>query len=375
MGADTSVNLTPAGQILAMGLLLAMAPVVWVAWRNRGTGRHLQALAGVTLLLTLDLLLFGAFTRLTDSGLGCPDWPGCYGTGTPVGAQAQIQLAQLQMPTGPVTQVKAWIEMLHRYWATAVGGLVLLLAGLYAYQRKQLPPTAPSSAWGILTVLWIMLQGAFGALTVTSRLYPAIVTLHLLGAVVLLALLTRWFTGLAQAQQGRLGETIAAHQRVGIWLVLSLLVLQIALGGWVSSNYAVLACTEFPRCQGSFWPSMDFGSAFTLWRPLGQDGNGQYLDFAALTAIHVVHRLGALIVILATLILARVLWPSQALRRQVAWLLVLLLAQLATGLSNSILGWPLAAAVLHTGGAAALSMVMVWLLSVTRVATGQKAGA
>lgn len=184
---------------MAIGLLLALGPLLWVWRRNRAGGlRQVQyALTLLTLFLTFDLVLFGAFTRLTDSGLGCPDWPGCYGMSTPAGAQASIAVAQDAMPSGPVTHGKAWIEMIHRYLAAAVGMLILVLAanawrmhwqakraGRPALLRQRVSPWWPS-----LTLLWVCVQGAFGALTVTMQLFPAIVTLHLLGGLALLALL------------------------------------------------------------------------------------------------------------------------------------------------------------------------------------------
>ena len=151
--------------------------------------RRLQALTVLVLFLTFDLVLFGAFTRLTDSGLGCPDWPGCYGNASPSGAHAQIEQAQAAMPTGPVTHGKAWIEMIHRYVAMGVGVLILTLAaGTWALRRRG---AAVSPWWPTITLVWVCVQGAFGAWTVTMKLFPAMVTMHLLAGLVLLALLCR----------------------------------------------------------------------------------------------------------------------------------------------------------------------------------------
>ena len=188
MTSPAAYNLAPLAGILAIGLLLAAAPVWWAARQHRRgsavTWRH--ALCLVTLFLTFDLVVFGAFTRLTDSGLGCPDWPGCYGSTSPVGASAPIAQAQSALPDGPVTVQKAWIEMIHRFLATGVGALILLLAIAAWKDARQ----SAASAWlATGTLLWVCLQGAFGALTVTMKLFPAIVTLHLLGGMVLLALL------------------------------------------------------------------------------------------------------------------------------------------------------------------------------------------
>ena len=183
-------DLSPLLGIALVGLALAFGPLVWFWSRRRhaAPAKRLRALALLTLFLCFDLILLGAFTRLSDSGLGCPDWPGCYGHASPIGAHASIASAQAEIPTGAVTHYKAWIEMAHRYSATAIGVLVLVLAGLAITEsrRRRIPGSA---TWAIVCVAWILLQGAFGALTVTMRLYPAIVTLHLLGALALLSLL------------------------------------------------------------------------------------------------------------------------------------------------------------------------------------------
>ena len=183
MGASL-VDLSPALRVVLLGVVVALGPLAWVWVRNRNASpaRRLQALTLLTLFLTFDLVLFGAFTRLTDSGLGCPDWPGCYGSASPSGAVAQISQAQAEMPTGPVTHGKAWIEMVHRYLATGVGLLIATLAvSTWAARRRGVLPVEPWLA--LLTLGWVCLQGAFGALTVTRKLFPAIVTLHLLGGL------------------------------------------------------------------------------------------------------------------------------------------------------------------------------------------------
>lgn len=367
MESQTLVDLGPLLQVMLLGLILAMGPLTWVWLRNRHapTARRLNALTWFTLFLTFDLVMFGAFTRLTDSGLGCPDWPGCYGNASPVGARVEISNAQQAMPTGPVTHSKAWIEMIHRYLATGVGVLILVLA-VFSWIESRRPQSAdvmpPRPGWALFTLLWVCVQGAFGALTVTMKLFPAIVTLHLLGGLVLLALLT--------LQAVRCGPQAAMTQRPlspglrnGLWLALGLVVLQCALGGWVSTNYAVLACTEFPFCQGSWWPVMNFAQGFELWRALGLTGAGAPLEFAALTAIHYTHRLVAYGVILALAVLAWRLYKTVVWRTFARWLVMLVVLQFLTGLSNVVLGWPLLAAVMHTGGAAALIVVLTWILS------------
>ena len=359
-------DLSPLAQLLLVGLLLALMAVAWVSLRHPPRGR-LQwrcRLTALTLFLTFDLVLVGAFTRLTDSGLGCPDWPGCYGSASPLGAQAPISAAQAQLPSGPVTHTKAWIEMVHRYLATAVGALILGLA-LLAWPRGGASPGADPPGWRLpwLTLVWVCVQGAFGALTVTMKLFPAIVTLHLLCGVLLLALLVWQFERLRRVE-GALAQ-VPLDRPTRAWLVLGclVLVLQVALGGWVSTNYAVLACTDFPLCQQSWWPPMRFDEGFALWRPLGLNTQGDHIPFAALTAIHYVHRAFALLVLLVLAPLAWRLAAVDGLRWGAAWLAGLLALQLATGLANVVLGWPLLAAVLHSSGAAALVGLLSWMLS------------
>ena len=358
-------NLSPALRLMIMGMIVAVGPLAWV-WlksRNASAAQRLRVLTLVTLFLTFDLVVFGAFTRLTDSGLGCPDWPGCYGHASPVGAQLHIDAAQTAMPTGPVTHPKAWIEMIHRYLATGVGVLILTLAITSWLERQKIKL---SPWWPIFTLLWVCLQGAFGALTVTMKLFPAIVTMHLLGGMVLLALLKVQSVRYAQAQGEQSPVPLQGATRLLIVATFFLLWLQIALGGWVSTNYAVLACSDFPSCQNSMWPAMNFSEGFTLWRELGAGGNGENISFQALTAIHYVHRLSAYIVFAAMLVLAARLYKVPAMRRAAVWLLGLALLQVATGLGNVLLGWPLAAAVMHTGGAAALVVVLTGIVCVSR---------
>jgi cytochrome c oxidase assembly protein subunit 15 len=371
MDAQPLYDLSPALRLMFMGVVIALGPLAWVWLRNKqaAPARRLAALTLLTLFLTFDLVLFGAFTRLTDSGLGCPDWPGCYGNASPSGAHAEISEAQALMPTGPVTHTKAWIEMVHRYLATGVGVLILTLAAATWWQRRraQLPVHA---WWPFATLVWVCLQGAFGALTVTMKLFPAIVTLHLLGGMVLLALLCVQAVAYAQALRGTGGAPIAWPARAWLLAAFALLWLQIGLGGWVSTNYAVLACSEFPTCQGGWWPAMDFSQGFELWRELGKTAAGEHITFAALTAIHYAHRLLAYAVFA---VLAVCAWQLRQgpLAVQARWIAGLAAWQLASGLSNVVLGWPLAAAVAHTGGAAALVLVLTWAVRESRAATAE----
>ena len=380
--AQPLYDLSPLFWLLLVGVLTALGPLAWVWWRNRGasSGRRLQALTVLTLFLTFDLVLFGAFTRLTDSGLGCPDWPGCYGNASPIGAHADIAAAQAVMPTGPVTHGKAWVEMVHRYLASGVGFLLIVLtvASWVGYRRARAARaahghglddglTAVSPWWPTVTLVWVCIQGAFGALTVTMKLFPAIVTLHLLGGLALLFLLCAQAVLRTHAVQQRRPVPVSSGLRVLLWGVFALLTVQVALGGWVSTNYAVLVCTEFPSCQGSYWPPMDFQQGFQVWRPLGLLQDGSHISFAGLTAIHYAHRLFAYLVLLGMAVLAWRLVHTPGLRAQGRWLGWLALLQLATGLSNVVLGWPLVAAVLHTGGAAALTVVLTWAICDSQV--------
>ena len=360
-------NLEPVLELMAVGLAVAALPLAWWFWRQRhaAASSRLKALTLITLFLTFDLVLFGAITRLTDSGLGCPDWPGCYGSSTPIGAKVEITAAQTAMPTGPVTHSKAWIEMVHRYLATGVGVLILTLASTTWWLRRQSQEVSP---WlPTLTLMWVCMQGAFGALTVTMKLFPAIVTLHLMGGIGLLALL------MAQAVRydGASLRPLPTFLRRGVWIGFVLLWAQIALGGWVSTNYAVLACPDFPTCNGQWVPDMNW-QGFSLWRELGYTTQGELLPFLALSTIHFVHRSAA------WLVLGVMVWVGWQLRRHEGlsmagrWLLGLSALQLITGLSNVVLGWPLLAAVMHTGGAAAMVVTLTWALSVGRTDNPQR---
>ncbi|MBC5763128.1 COX15/CtaA family protein [Ramlibacter albus] len=359
--AESLYNLAPVLRVMLLGLAIACGPISWVWLRNRQAAARgrLAALTLITLFLTFDLVMFGAFTRLTDSGLGCPDWPGCYGSASPTGAHAEITLAQQEMPTGPVTHTKAWIEMIHRYFATAVGVLILTITAATWVQRRD--ANAVNPWWPAITLVWVCIQGAFGALTVTMKLQPAIVTLHLLGGLVLLAQLTMQ----AEAYRVNPRMAVAAAHRRWLWAAFALVWLQVALGGWVSTNYAVLACSEFPQCQGSWWPHMDFAQGFELWRDLGKTGEGEHIAFAALTAIHYTHRLVAYVVLAALAVASWRLWRGP-LAVQARWLAGLAALQFATGLTNVVLDWPLVAAVMHTGGAGALVVVLTWALCEAR---------
>lgn len=334
-----------------IGIAVAAAPLIYL-WRSPDA-RKFRKLAWITAFLTLDLIMVGSFTRLTDSGLGCPDWPGCYGKSNPWSASHQISEAQAALPTGPVTTNKAWIEMTHRYFALAVGVLIIVLT-VQAWRRAG--PSAPSTSpwWASAALVWVCVQGLFGALTVTMKLQPAIVTLHLLGGIGLLAMLT-W---IALGEDDATKPIAAPRVRSAALAALGAVVVQIALGGWVSSNYAVMACPDFPLCQGQWFPPMDFASGFTWWRALGQTGAGDQIAVQALVAIHWVHRVFAMLVVIAVGVLTWQLRRSGFTRLPHA-LAGLLLLQLVTGLSNVVLQWPLLLAVMHSGGAALLVTLII----------------
>jgi cytochrome c oxidase assembly protein subunit 15 len=353
------VDLAPTLRLMLLALVVALLPLSWVWLRQRGasTTRRLATLTTLTLFLTFDLIVFGSFTRLSDSGLGCPDWPGCYGEATPFGAREDIVAAQTALPSGPVTWSKAWIEMIHRYLAMTVGVLILVMAAAAWRDRRQLPF---SPWWPTFTLVWVIVQGLFGKYTVTLKLYPAIVTLHLLGGLALLALLA------VQHEAFRNRPLLLARQVRGLGLVAgAALVVQIALGGWVSTNYAVLACTGFPQCNGQWWPAMDAAQGFTILRELGQGRDGGVLPFEALVAIHMAHRLFAVVVTLLLGLLAWRLWrnPSPVQQRFGLGLALLLVAQIVSGLSNVVLGWPLLAALGHSAGAAGMVLLLSLLLA------------
>ena len=344
--------------LLLLGLkaiLIAGVPLLYV-FRSRAPDK-VRKLAWVTAFLTFDLILFGAFTRLTDSGLGCPDWPGCYGHSNPVSAGEQIRAAETALPSGPVTHAKAWIEMLHRYFAMAVGFLILVLTAL-AWQRQR--REAGRSPWpATLSLIAVCLQGAFGAWTVTMKLQPVIVTLHLLGGLTLLALLV--WTAMREAPGATGGQplvTLRAPLAVGAVM----LVLQIVLGGWVSTNYAVMACPDFPLCQGRWVPDMNLHDGFTIWRELGMTDTGRPIPFDALVAVHWVHRSLAPVVIGVLGWLAWRAWREPRLAPLARLFAGVLVLQFLTGLSNVVLQWPLVLALAHNGGAALLVALLTAML-------------
>ena len=315
-----------------------------------------RKLVWLAVVYTFIVVVVGAYVRLADAGLGCPDWPGCYGELTPHHAQDDIARAVAEQggTHGPVSLGKAWKEMFHRYIAGGLGLLILTIAVMAWTKRRELRQS-PLLATGLL--LLIMLQAALGMWTVTLLLKPVIVTLHLLGGLATLSLLL-W---LALRQQAPPVISPATASRLWPWAVLALLVViaQIALGGWVSTNYAALACVDFPTCHSQWLPQMDFRHGFQLVRELGMTAAGAYLSYDAITAIHWTHRVGALVTLLYVGAFALWLARSPGLARYGVVLLCVLLAQVALGIANVLGGLPLQVAAAHNAGAAILLMTMV----------------
>ncbi|MBI4995489.1 MAG: COX15/CtaA family protein [Rhodocyclales bacterium] len=307
-----------------------------------------RAIALLALYVALIVVPLGAYVRLSDAGLGCPDWPGCYGklVGVPDHPAEHAAAAQA-FPGKPVEAGKAWKEMIHRYVAGTLG-LIVFAACVLAWRRRP--------AVSLALALTIVFQALLGMWTVTLLLKPAIVTGHLLGGMAVVALLTLLATAEGDAWSRR---PVPSGAAVLARASLVLLVAQIALGGWVSSNYAGLACQDFPTCQGGWLPAMDFEHGLTIRRELGYAGDGSLLPFEALTAIHWLHRLGALLVLLTV---GALILRLRAARDWQAWafvLGVLLLLQVGLGIANVLLSLPLPLAVAHNFGAALLLLHVV----------------
>jgi heme a synthase len=308
-----------------------------------------RSLVAFAALLALVVVVVGAYVRLSDAGLGCPDWPGCYGKPAPTLAKDAIARAVARQGGvhGPVSLGKAWKEMGHRYLAGTLGLLILTIALLSWLRRR----TFAQSPWLATTIVFVVaLQAALGMWTVTLLLKPVIVTAHLAGGMTTFALLL-WLA----LRQWRFGPAPEARSlRARAVVALCVVVTQILLGGWVSANYAALACPDWPLCLGQVVPPMDFSHAFHLVRELGRTGGGAMLPFPALTAIHWTHRAFALVVVLV------VGWTAYgALRvralRPLGWLIATVLGiQFALGVANVLAGLPLAVADAHNAGAAVL---------------------
>jgi cytochrome c oxidase assembly protein subunit 15 len=313
------------------------------------------ALAGV--VLTLVVVVLGAWVRLSAAGLGCPDWPGCYGHLTAEQAAQNVDSINQAFPHRPFEYHKAVKEMVHRYFASTLGLLILVLAGIAIANRKD--PNQPVGL-PIALVGLVIFQGLLGMWTVTLLLKPLIVVLHLLGGLATLSLLA-WLA-IDPERRTRVREEAGIRRLALTGLIV--LVLQIALGGWTSSNYAALACPDFPTCQNVAWPHMDIKDAFVLWRGLGIDYEGGVLDHPARVAIHFIHRLGAAVTALVLGLLALLAWSkgrNTSVRIAGAIVGVVLILQLILGPLMVVRALPLLLATAHNGVAALL------LLSVVRI--------
>lgn len=324
-----------------------------------------RRLALAAACLAFVVIVLGAWVRLSAAGLGCPDWPGCYGHLTVEGASRNIDAIASAFPERPFEYAKAHKEMVHRYFASGLGLLIFVVAAFAIANRND--PEQPV-ALPIALVGLVILQGLLGMWTVTLLLKPLIVVLHLLGGLTTLALLT-W---LAYRPQRSIPDAPmngeALHRAKGLRNLaiagLTVLILQVALGGWTSSNYSALACPDFPRCQDAWWPDMDYADAFVLWRGLGIDYEGGVLDHPARVAIHFTHRLGAIAAALALGLLSLLAFrrsTQPAIRAGALVLGVLLAVQLVLGPLMVVRGLPLSLATAHNGVAALLVVAAVRL--------------
>ncbi len=311
----------------------------------------------VALCLAFVVVVLGAYVRLSDAGLGCPDWPLCYGHISPHHAADKIAAAEAVQPGGPVSQPKAWKEMIHRYFAGTLGLLILSIA-VVAWTKKG--EMTQGRGLPALLLLVVVFQALLGMWTVTEMLKPLVVTGHLIGGMTTIALLTwLWLRETKEYDASYLPQ--APWLRPWAILGLILLAIQIILGGWVSTNYAALACPDFPTCQGTLMPDMNFVSAFTLRRELGMDAQGGLLPREALTAIHWTHRLGALVVFIYLGWLGSRMLKTPGFKLIGTAVLGLLSIQVILGITNVLAGLPLPVAVAHNAGAALLLITLVTL--------------
>lgn len=317
--------------------------------------------------LALVVVVLGAFVRLSDAGLGCPDWPGCYGHLDVPKTQQEVQQANVAFPERPVEAAKAWKEMTHRYFAGILGLLVFIMAILAIRNRHS---DRQQLFVPIFLVGLIIFQALLGMWTVTVKLNPTIVMSHLMGGLATLSLL--WWVSLRQGglfvqRLTSMGDYSRLRRMAFIGLLV--VILQIMLGGWTSANYAALHCPDFPTCQGQWLPNLDFNEAFTLWHGTEQNFEGGIMDNDARVTIHFIHRLMALVTLVYLGALALSLLFNQRyrpLRKFGVALSVILTAQIVLGISNVLFSLPLLVAVGHNAGAALLLLTMVTLNHVIR---------
>jgi len=328
-------------------------------------------------LLTVVVIMLGAWTRLVDAGLGCPDWPGCYGFLTVPHDEVRMAIANDRFPDTPVDVAKGWPEMIHRYAASTLGLVVFGLAGYAVRHRKENLPVKLA----VFIAAFVVLQGAFGMWTVTLKLWPQVVALHLLGGFTTLSLLTLLTLRLrAQARDDRAPEQqlqpdssasttkTADLRRFRPWLYggLALVIVQIALGAWTAANYAAVACPDLPTCQGEWWPpNMDFQHGFDVTQQVGPNYLGGQLTADGRVAIHVTHRVGAVVVLGYFTVLLTLLW-RRVNRTPLAWHVVLvgtvLAFQILLGLLNVLFNIPLSVAIAHNAMGAGLLLTIINLL-------------
>lgn len=328
------------------------------------TGLHRLATAAA--MVAFCVIVLGAWVRLSHAGLGCPDWPGCYGQLTWPAAPHEIAAANQAFPERPVDVGVAWREMVHRYLA---GALVILVVAInvLVWRRGRDVNRGDKPFRGIAALLLalILFQAALGMWTVTLKLWPIVVMAHLLGGFATLALLAWLAFRSRRAPMGVSGLAFRGHRPHTV-AALAILAVQIALGGWTSANYSALACPDFPACQGRVWPAMNFSQGFVLWREIGVDYEGGVLDLPARTAIHMAHRIGAVVAFSVLLLLAWRLMATPVTRFAGFVLAVGAGVQVALGIMNVMFFLPLANAVAHNGVAALLMVLLIWLLNRAR---------
>lgn len=308
------------------------------------------------------VIVLGAYVRLSHAGLGCPDWPGCYGQLTWPVDSGEVLQANDAFPDRPVESEKAWKEMVHRYLA---GSLVLLVLVINVLAWKSQAVAAKVRVLAIVLLALILFQAALGMWTVTLKLLPLVVMGHLMGGIATFGLLL-WIAWESSASTNNQNHNYFQSFRRMIMAGFMVLVLQLMLGGWTSANYSALVCPDFPTCQGVMLPDTNFKDGFILWREIGVDYEGGVLDLPSRTAIHMAHRIGALITLILLGTLAFRLIQLPACRRSGILLGVLLLSQITLGILNVILFLPLPVAVAHNATGALLLAAMLWLVNHSR---------
>ena len=321
----------------------------------------IHKLAMIAAIIAFCVIVLGAWVRLSHAGLGCPDWPGCYGQLTWPEAVSEIETANQAFPERPYESNKAWREMVHRYLA----GILMLLIFAITWKTWRDPHSRRQIKYlSAVLVLLIIFQALLGMWTVTLKLKPIIVMAHLLGGLTSFSLIL-WLMFSSRRQQTDKPAIKVRKMRGAIITALLVLAMQIALGGWTSANYAALACPDVPMCTGQWWPEANFQEGFVLWREIGVDYEGGLLDHNSRVAIHLTHRIGAVITLLVLIALAFRLIKIPRLRTGGQVLMALVLAQFTLGILNVALYLPLPNAVAHNAGAALLLATLLGLLNKT----------